>query len=96
MDLWEENGIKSFEDVCSLDNVPKSSFFFYLRLRLAMRTYGVPWGKELVTHPLYRLLNTKGKTRGISSQIYTLLNSALKSLNILMSGAETLVPLLKL
>lgn len=82
MDVWEENGMRSFDDICSLYNVAKSSFFFYLRLRLAMRTYGVPWGEKLATHPLYSLLNVRGKTKGLTSKIYALLNSGCKSLNI--------------
>lgn len=46
----------SFDDLCSLYNIPRNSFFFYFWLRLTTRTYGVPWGVALKIHSLHTLL----------------------------------------
>lgn len=81
-DVWEENGMRSFDRICFLYNVPRTSFFFYLRLRLAMRIYGVPWGETLATHPLHLLLDARGQTKGLTSKIHIFLNSVCKPLNI--------------
>ena len=63
-------------------NVPKTTFLFYLRLRLALLTYGVPWGETLATHLLHLFLDARGQTKGLTSKIYAFLNSVCKHLNI--------------
>lgn len=35
-----------------------------------MRAQGVPWDSELEDHPLHLELNTKGKNKGIASELY--------------------------
>ena len=54
-------------------SLPGSSWFFYLKLRTALRTYGVPWDAALPQHPLVPLVTTK--TKPVSS-IYDKLISA--------------------
>lgn len=52
-------GMRSFDDLCPLYDIPRNSFFFYFRLRLAMRTYGVPWGVALKIHSLHTLSDVR-------------------------------------
>lgn len=66
-------GLRSFLDVQKIFNLPSSSFFFYLQLRTAMRTYGVPWNGTLGLHPFHKVL-TGGK--GLVSIIYAVLLQA--------------------
>lgn len=79
--VWDDKGMGSFNDLCSVYNVPRISFFFYLWLRLAMRTCGVPWDVPL-THSLHSLLDVGGRNRGLVSRIYLLLNSVCKPLAV--------------
>lgn len=79
--VWDDKGMGSFNDLCSVYNVPRISFFFYLWLRLAMRPCGVPWDVPL-THSLHSLLDVGGRNRGLVSRIYLLLNSVCKPLAV--------------
>lgn len=52
-DIWDDNGMLSFQNIAVSFNVPASSFFLFLQLRSALRAYGVPWGLALETHPVH-------------------------------------------
>uniref|UniRef100_A0A8C1GVL0 Reverse transcriptase domain-containing protein n=1 Tax=Cyprinus carpio TaxID=7962 RepID=A0A8C1GVL0_CYPCA len=72
-DIFGAEGLCSFLDVQKIFNLPGSSFFFYLQLRTAMHTYGVPWNGTLGLHPFHKVL-TGGK--GLVSIIYAVLLQA--------------------
>lgn len=83
-DIIDDAGLRTFQDLQSSYNLPGYSFFLYLRLRSAMKTYGVPWNSQLSLHPLHRYFCGNMKTRGLVSAIYTtLLQATYKPLGIL-------------
>ena len=49
-DIYSESGLRSFQELKQIYNIPGTSFFFYLQLRTAMHTYGVPWNQPLSVH----------------------------------------------
>ena len=73
--------MRSFDCLYFLYNVPRTSFFFYLRLKISY-TYRVPWGETLAIHPLHLLLDARGQTKGLTSKIYAFLISVCKPQNI--------------
>uniref|UniRef100_A0AAR2IHE3 Reverse transcriptase domain-containing protein n=1 Tax=Pygocentrus nattereri TaxID=42514 RepID=A0AAR2IHE3_PYGNA len=82
-DVIGEAGLRTFQDLQSFYNLPGFSFFLYLRLRAAMKTYGVPWNSPLSPHPLQHFFYGNMETRGLVSAIYiTLLKTTYKPLGI--------------
>ena len=69
-DIYSEYGLRSFEELKQMYNIPGTYFFFYLQLRTAMRTYGVPWNQPLIAHPLLRILNGINVKTGFVSGLY--------------------------
>ena len=72
-DIFGAEGLRSFTDIQNLFNLPGSSFFFYLQLRTAMRTYGVPWDGTLGLHPFHKALTG---SKGLVSALYAILMQA--------------------
>ena len=69
-DVVNSDGLISFEELCNMFNLPRTSFFLYLQLRSALRAFGVPLGTELQTHPIESWMTTL-PTRGLVSTIYS-------------------------
>ncbi len=76
-DIYNEDGLRSFHELRQIHNLPGTSFFFYLQLRTALRTYGVPWNQTLLTHPLQHFLNIVKVKKGFVSRIYNELQGRL-------------------
>lgn len=57
-DVWGDNDLQSFNDLRAKYNLPGTSFFFYLHLRSAMRTYVIPWGSSIACLTLHTLLTS--------------------------------------
>lgn len=72
-DLFDESGLRSFQNLCDIFNLPGTSFFFYLQLRSSMKTYGVPWQTSLTMHPLHKLICNVSRSRGLVSSLYAFL-----------------------
>lgn len=68
-DIFDNQGLRSFQDLKEGYNLPGHSYFLYLRLRSAMRAYGVPWNCNLDNHPLRDCVNFS-QSRGSISCIY--------------------------
>lgn len=68
--IFGDKGLLSFEDLCVQSNLQRSTFFFYLQLRTAMKTYGVPWQTPLTVHPLLKVLNSTSGSKGLISKLY--------------------------
>ncbi len=51
-DISSSNCMLSFQELCERYGTEPSSLFLYLRLRSAMKAYGVPWGESLPMHPI--------------------------------------------
>lgn len=49
---------------------PKKLLFFYLRLRSALKAYKVPWGTDLICHPVVDWI-VEADPKGKASYIYT-------------------------
>ena len=82
-DIINNSGLRTFQDLQLSYNLPGSSFFLYLRLRSAMKAYGVTWRNTLHLHPLHNLFGKNVRTRGLVFLIYiTLLCVAYKPLSI--------------
>ena len=75
-DILDNDGLRSFTDLKNTFNLPGSSLFFYFQIRMAMKTYGVPWGSPLPFHPLFRLLE-RGRSGGLVSSIYKSIQKAI-------------------
>lgn len=48
----------------------RSTFFFFLHPRTAMKTYGAPWQSPIKDHPFPTLLSDDRVGRGIASKLY--------------------------
>lgn len=59
-DVCNTSGLLTFQELQQKYNLPGTSFFLYLQLRTAMRTYGVPWNTPLSAHPAHSIF-CKGK-----------------------------------
>lgn len=68
--IYAEEGLRSFQDLCSDFELPHSSFFFYLQLRSALKINNVPLQGPLVPHKLYEALHTTRGTNGFVANIY--------------------------
>ena len=60
-DIFDDQGLRSFQDLTNSYSIPGSSWFFYLQLRTALKTYGVPWDVSLGFHPIIALCSSKSK-----------------------------------
>lgn len=70
-DIYGETGLRSFEDICIIFDIPRSSFFFYLQLRSSLKDSGVPLFNPLTPHPIFQFFHAAGGTRGLVSRLYT-------------------------
>ena len=81
-DIFNDQGLRSFQDIREQYDIPGTSFFLYLQLRSSMRAYGVPWRAQLQLHPLHKIIGSKPLNCS-ASIIYTfLLRSSYKKLGI--------------
>ncbi len=82
-DIYDDKGLKSFQDIKALFNLPGSSFFMYLRIRSVFRAYGVPWDAQLPVHPLQKVILPTDNSVISASVIYSfLLKQSYKPLSI--------------
>lgn len=82
--MFNATGLRTFQDIQKEYNLPGFSFFLYLRLRSAMKAYGVPWNSALHNHPMFSWIDPVKSSRGVVTEIYNnLLLSVQKPLNIL-------------
>ena len=80
--LFNENSLLSFEDLRTAVNIPRTSFYFYLCLRSALKCNGTPWGRDLEAHPVIKLI-FDNPIRGLVSLIYrTLMKASIGKLPI--------------
>ncbi len=49
--IYDDSGLKSFQNLKTQCNLPGTSFFMHLRIRSALWAYGVPWNSQLPIHP---------------------------------------------
>lgn len=88
--IFESEGLISFQEMCDRFDLPRTSFFLYLQLRTALRAYGVPWGTELPVHPVVSWVVTPS-TRGLVSAIYSQLQHLTqKDLPVIKTWAKDL------
>ncbi len=73
--LYDDNGLRAFNDLQAEYGLPAKSFFSYLQLRSSLKAYGVPWGVPLLTHPLHKLLASQQQTRGMVSKLYKFISA---------------------
>lgn len=66
-DLYNDYGLKSFQILKDEFSLPGFSFFLYLRLRSALKAYGVPWSTKLSPHPMTNWIDSSMDSRGIVS-----------------------------
>ncbi len=68
-DIYCDNGLKSFQELSAEFSLPGFSFFLYLRLRSALKAYGVPWATNVLPHPLWEWLDFNTPSSGLVSKI---------------------------
>ncbi len=69
-DVFDENGLCSFQKLCETFKLPGTSFFFYLQLRSSMKAYGVPWQTPLTMHPIHERICKADRSKGLVSLLY--------------------------
>ncbi|XDV29900.1 hypothetical protein PO909_032930 [Leuciscus waleckii] len=69
-DLYSDYGLKSFQILKDEFSLPGFSFFLYLRLRSALKAYGVPWSNKISSHPMIDWIDSSMASKGIVSIIY--------------------------
>ncbi len=90
-DIYDDSGLKSFQNLKTRYNLPGTSFFMYLRIRSALRAYGVPWNSQLPVHPLHKLILPSEESPSSASVIYLfLLEHSYKPLSITTVWAKDL------
>lgn len=80
-DIYDNSGLRSFQDLSNWYDLPGTSFFFFLQIRAALKAHGVPWDKPLEFHPFHQFFYDKETSRGFVSNFYRhLLESSYKDL----------------
>ena len=69
-DMYDRNGLLSFQRLRESYSLPGFSWFLYLQLRSAIRAHGVPWDTPLPSHPLSTWVEPKTSYAGLVSNIY--------------------------
>ena len=69
-DIFNNEGLRSFEDLRINYGLPRTSFFLYLQLRAVIRAHDVPWRNPLPVHPLYEYITKIPKSEGFVSYMY--------------------------
>ena len=66
--MFDADGLRSFQNLCDIYNLPGNTFFFYLQLRASMRAHGVPWQTALAMHPFHRIIRdvVDSRSQGLS------------------------------
>ncbi len=82
-EIYNDKGLKSFQDIKALFNLPGTSFFMYLCIRSAFRAYGVSWDAQLPVHSLRKVILPTDNSVISASVIYSfLLKQSYKPLSI--------------
>ncbi len=68
-DIYDGNGLRTFQVIKCSFNLENTSFLFYLQIRAALKAQGVPNDVKLSEHPLFELIDQL-KTRGVVTTIY--------------------------
>ncbi len=90
-DIYDDSVLKSFQNLKTQYNLPGTSFFMHLRIRLALRAYGVPWNSQLPVQPLRKLILSSEESPSSASVIYLfLLEQSYKPLSITTIWAKDL------
>lgn len=71
--LYNADGLKSFQILKDEFSIPESSFFLYLRLRSAMKAYGVPWSAKLFLPPMIKWIDSSMTSKGSVSKLNELM-----------------------
>lgn len=83
-DIFDSKGLRTFQAIQKEFSLPSTSFFLYLKLRAAMKTYGVSWNCSLVSHIMLTLIRSSTGSQGVVSRIYKkILESSYKPIKIL-------------
>ncbi len=69
-DLYNDYGLKSFQILEDEFSLPGFSFFLHLRLKSALKAYGVPWSIKISPHPMVNWIDSSMASRGIVNIIY--------------------------
>lgn len=72
-DMFDGDGLRSFQNLKVTFNLPGSSYFVYLQLRSALKAYGVPWDRPPISHSLLRWVQPSNNLRGRVSLVYNAL-----------------------
>ena len=52
-DLYDNQGLCSFQELRTKFCLPASSYFVFFQLRSALKAYGVPWASPISSHPIW-------------------------------------------
>ncbi len=51
-DMYDNQGLCSFQALRAKFCLPASAYFVFLQLRSALKAYGVPWSSSISSHPM--------------------------------------------
>lgn len=72
-DIFGDNGLLSFADLCFKYNLPRTTFFFYLQLRSVLVANGVLLRRALSSPPIKKFLLVPFSLGGHVSKLYNIL-----------------------
>lgn len=72
-DLYDDKGLRTFQDLRSKYNIPASTFYFYLRIRSALKALGVPFNTKLPVHSIRNVIYFNDFIPSSASSIYSFL-----------------------
>lgn len=70
-DLYDDKGLRTFQDLTSIYNIPASTFYFYLRIRSAINALGIPLNTKLPVHPVRNVIYFNDFIPSSASAIYS-------------------------
>ncbi len=94
-DLYNDYGLKSFQILKDEFSLPRFSFFLYLRLRSALKAYGVPWSIKISPHPMVQfktlMLAYRTTTGSAPTYFHSLLRIYIPSRSLRSASEQRLV-----
>lgn len=83
-DIFNSNGMLSFQDLCVKFLLPSSSFFMYLRLRSVLHTARIDLQSSLPKHPMITMFHPSSFGKFVALAYTQLMKQSLKTLPITM------------
>lgn len=81
-DLYDDQGLCSFQALRTKFCLPASSYFVFFQLRSALKAYGVPWASPISSHPMRDWIAPSSGRSSVSLLYSKIIDHIIKSLSI--------------